>query len=67
MPEYRGSVQQISSFPRRRRTPRRSPPVTPEMKTEMRVMYASGLSQHEIAAHFHVNQGRVSDAVNSEH
>jgi predicted XRE-type DNA-binding protein len=37
------------------------------MRAEMRVMYASGLSQHEIAAHFHVNQGRVSDAVNSQH
>jgi len=51
-------------FPRRRRTPRRSPPVTPEMANQMRVMYAGGMAQHEIAAHFDVNQGRVSEAVN---
>ncbi|MGH6936312.1 MAG: hypothetical protein ACRED2_09050, partial [Methylocella sp.] len=31
---------------------------------QMRLMYAQGMSQHEIAAHFHVNQGRVSHAVN---
>jgi hypothetical protein len=60
------SVERVSSFPRRRQTPRRSPPVTPEMMAEMRVMYYSqGLAQHEIAAHFHVNQGRVSEAVNT--
>jgi hypothetical protein len=60
------NVDPIQSFPRRRQTPRRSPPVTPEMRAEMRMMYAAGQSQHEIAAHFHVNQGRVSDAVNSQ-
>jgi len=36
------------------------------MKEEMREMYAKGMAQHEIAAHFHVNQGRVSTAVNSK-
>ncbi len=50
---------------RRRQTPRRSPPVTPEMIAEMKVMYADGMAQHDIAAHFHVNQGRVSEALNS--
>jgi predicted XRE-type DNA-binding protein len=34
------------------------------MAKQMRVMYARGMAQHEIAAHFHVNQGRVSEAVN---
>jgi predicted XRE-type DNA-binding protein len=34
------------------------------MMAEMREMYyAKGMAQHEIA-HFHVNQGRVSEAVN---
>lgn len=59
------SVPRVGSFPRRRQTPRRSPPVTPEMMAEMREMYyAKGMAQHEIAAHFGVNQGRVSEAVN---
>jgi DNA-binding transcriptional regulator LsrR (DeoR family) len=35
------------------------------MMAEMReIYYAKGMAQHEIAAHFHVNQGRVSEAVN---
>jgi hypothetical protein len=59
------SGQSIGSFLRRRQTPRRSPPVTPEMIAEMKVMYADGMAQHDIAAHFHVNQGRVSEALNS--
>ena len=66
MSNSNSSVERVSSFPRRRPTPRRSPPVTPEMKEEMREMYAKGMAQHEIAAHFHVNQGRVSTAVNSK-
>jgi predicted XRE-type DNA-binding protein len=28
-------------------------------------MYANGMAQQDIAAHFHVNQGRVSEALNS--
>ncbi len=65
MSNSKSSVSKVGSFPRRRPTPRRSPPVTPEMMAEMREMYyAKGMAQHEIAAHFHVNQGRVSEAVN---
>jgi hypothetical protein len=60
------SIQRIGAFLRRKRAPRRSPPVTPEMIAQMKVMYfEQGMSQHEIAAHFHVNQGRVSTAINS--
>jgi hypothetical protein len=58
-------VDPIRSFLRRRKTSRRSPPVTPEMIAQMKVMYADGMAQHEIEVHFHVNQGRVSEAVNS--
>jgi hypothetical protein len=47
----------------RKRAVKTSPPTTPEMKAEMRVMYDKGMSQHDIAAHFRVNQGRVSEAV----
>jgi len=35
------------------------------MIAEMKVMYANGMAQHDIAAHFHVNQGRISEALNS--
>ncbi|MGA2638539.1 hypothetical protein [Methylocella sp.] len=52
--------------PRRRRSARSSPPVTPEMIYAMRQMYKIGMAQHVIAAHFGVNQGRVSDAVNGK-
>ena len=54
MSNSKSSVSKVGSFPRRRPTPRRSPPATPEMMAEMRVMYAKGMAQHEIAAHFHV-------------
>jgi DNA-binding transcriptional regulator LsrR (DeoR family) len=65
MSNSKGSIPPVGSFPRRRRTPRRSQPVTPEIAAEMWEMYfVQGMSQHEIAAHFHVNQGRVSTAVN---
>jgi hypothetical protein len=65
MTSSNSSVPRVGSFPRRRPTPRRSPPVTPEMMAEMREMYyAKGMAQHEIAAHFGVNQGRLSEAVN---
>ena len=54
----------IVPFPRRKRAKALSPKVTSEMAAQMRSMYAQGMAQHEIAAHFQVNQGRVSDAVN---
>jgi hypothetical protein len=34
------------------------------MSEQMRAMHAQGMLQHDIAAHFGVNQGRVSEAVN---
>jgi hypothetical protein len=39
MSNSKSSVSKVGSFPRRRPTPRRSPPVTPEMMAEMREMY----------------------------
>jgi hypothetical protein len=52
----------IKSFPRRRR----SPPVTREMAARMKTMVASGMLQHDVAAAFGINQGRVSDVVNGK-
>lgn len=40
---------------------RRSPPVTPEMAAKIRRLLAEGVSQHDIAAQFRINQGRVSE------
>jgi len=58
-------IKRIGAFLRKRAS-RRSPPVTPEMVAQMKMMYfEQGMAQHEIAAHFHVNQGRVSTAINN--
>ena len=38
-----------------------SPRVTPEMAAEIKVMLAQGAFTHQIAAHFGINQGRVSE------
>lgn len=46
----------IVKFPRRRRSPR----VTEEMAAEIKTMLMTGMAQHDIAAHFGINQGRVS-------
>ncbi len=57
--------RQLELFPRPKK--RRSPPVTPELGEQIRVLYATTeLAQHEIAAHFGINQGRVSEAVNKK-
>ncbi len=40
---------------------RRSPPVTPEMAAKIKRLLAEGISQHDIAARFRINQGRVSE------
>ena len=40
---------------------RRSPDVTPEMAAKIRTMLRLGMTQHDIASHFRVNQGRVSE------
>lgn len=55
-----GDNGKVLPFPRRRK----SPHVTGEMAKQMREMYQRGMVQHDIAAHFGVNQGRVSEAVN---
>lgn len=39
-----------------------SPPVTPEMAAKIRALLDTGeITQHRIAAHFGINQGRVSE------
>lgn len=40
---------------------RRSPPVTPEMAAKIKKRLAEGAAQHDIAAEFRINQGRVSE------
>ena len=52
----------IVPFPRRRR----SPSVTPEMARNIRWLYRHGMMQHDIAAHYQINQGRVSEVVNGK-
>lgn len=55
------------SLPKRKPSSRaksRSPTVTLEMANEIRQMVKSGMAQHEVAAHFGINQGRVSEVVN---
>lgn len=47
----------IFPFPRRRR----SPGVTPEMAAKIKFLLGLGLTQHDIAARFGINQGRVSE------
>ena len=41
----------------------KSPPVTRHMAIEMRKMRAKGMAQHDIAASFGVNQGRVCEVL----
>jgi hypothetical protein len=52
------------SFPRPQRGRRRSPKMTADMASKMktRVLHR-GEAQHDVAAHFRVNQGRVSEVV----
>ena len=40
---------------------RRSPAVTPEMAAKIKFLLRLGLTQHDIAARFGINQGRVSE------
>ncbi|MDT0509260.1 hypothetical protein [Novosphingobium sp. MMS21-SN21R] len=51
-----------------RRAPRRSPIVTPELAEEIRQYSASNPAAHQqdIAEHFGVNHGRVSEALNHQ-
>jgi predicted XRE-type DNA-binding protein len=43
---------------------RTSPKVTMDMAIQFWLMRWSGMNQHDIAAHFGVNQGRVSEVLN---
>ena len=45
---------------------RRSPKVTAAMADEMRRLRSLGMMQHDIAAHFGVNQGRVSEVLSGK-
>ncbi len=47
-----------------RKAKSRSPTVTEEMAKKIRRMVKSGMAQHDVAAHFGINQGRVSEVVN---
>lgn len=40
---------------------RKSPPVTPEMAAKIKTLLKAGMAQHDIAAQFGINQGRVSE------
>lgn len=45
---------------------RHSPEVTPEMAGKIKTMLAHGMIQHDIAAVFGINQGRVSEIKTGE-
>lgn len=45
---------------------RRSPEVSPEMAAKIKAMLAHGMAQHDIAARFGINQGRVSEVNNGK-
>jgi hypothetical protein len=47
----------VIPYPRKRK----SPPVTPEMAAKIKALIEVGICQHDIAAHFKINQGRVSE------
>lgn len=49
-------------FPRRRK----SPPVTRDMAKMFHRMRDAGLAQHQIAAHYGVNQGRVCEVLKGD-
>lgn len=56
MPEDRKPIRLVK---------RKSPPVTAEMAAQIRTMVRDlGMMQHDVAAHFGVNQGRVSEVIN---
>jgi hypothetical protein len=52
----------IVPFPRRRR----SPQVTLDMARNIRWPHHRGMMQHDIAALYRINQGRVSEVVNGK-
>lgn len=58
----------MKSQPKRRRGPNKSPPVTPEMALQIKKMVIDlGMLQHDVAAHFGINQGRVSETLSGRY
>ncbi len=52
----------------RRRGKRRSPSVTPDMAAQIKKMVIDlGMLQHDVAAHFGINQGRVSEVISGRY
>ena len=45
---------------------RHSNPVTAEMAQQIRAMVYEGMMQHDVAAYFGINQGRVSEVMNGK-
>lgn len=52
----------ILPYPRKRK----SPLVTAPMAAKIKAMIKLGMMQHDIAAHFKINQGRVSEVANGK-
>ena len=50
-------------FPQRRRSPR----VSREMAAKIKTLLKTGMAQHDIAARFGINQGRVSEINTGKH
>jgi hypothetical protein len=48
------------------RVRKRSPRVTPRMASEILALVQNGMHQHDVAARFGINQGRVSEIVNGK-
>ena len=55
--EREKSMNSIVTFPHKKR----SPAVTPEMASEIKALVDVGMNQHDIAARYGINQGRVSE------
>ena len=49
-----------------RRFRSRSNRLTKEMAAKIRALRLAGMMQHDIAAHFGINQGRVSEVLNGK-
>lgn len=49
-------------YPRKRN----SPILTAPMAAKIKAMVALGMMQHDVAAHFKINQGRVSEVINGK-
>jgi hypothetical protein len=58
----------VVPFQRRRRAPRCSNPVTPEMAGKVRTMVIRlGMAQHAVAAKLGVNPARISEIIHGHH